>query len=103
MELGAVTEYIDVAQITLYVFWIFFFGLIFYLQAETRREGYPLESDTTGRLEDPGPVFMPDPKTFKRPHGRGEVSYPNDVRETRELKLERTGDWDGAPDRKSVV
>ncbi|MEM8876273.1 MAG: photosynthetic reaction center subunit H [Pseudomonadota bacterium] len=97
MELGAVTEYIDVAQITLYVFWVFFFGLIFYLQMETRREGYPLESDTTGELDNPGPVFMPDPKTFKKPHGRGSVSYPNDVRETRKLKLERTGSWDGAP------
>jgi photosynthetic reaction center H subunit len=97
MEVGAVTEYIDVAQITLYVFWIFFFGLIFYLQAETRREGYPLESDTTGELDDPGPIFMPDAKTFVRPFKRGSVSYPNDVRETRELALERTGTWDGAP------
>ena len=29
MHTGAITGYIDVAQLTLYVFWMFFFGLIF--------------------------------------------------------------------------
>ena len=42
---GAVTGYIDVAQLVLYAFWIFFVGLIFYLRREDKREGYPLESD----------------------------------------------------------
>jgi photosynthetic reaction center H subunit len=42
---GAITGYIDVAQATLYVFWLFFFGLIFYLRGEDRREGYPLVED----------------------------------------------------------
>ena len=27
METGAITQYVDVAQLVLYVFWIFFFGL----------------------------------------------------------------------------
>ena len=37
-------QYIDGAQIALYAFWIFFFGLIVYLRREDRREGYPLKS-----------------------------------------------------------
>jgi photosynthetic reaction center H subunit len=44
MTTGAITGYIDVAQITLYAFWIFFAGLIYYLLQENKREGYPLES-----------------------------------------------------------
>ena len=38
--------YIDVAQVTIWLFWLFFAGLIVYLRREDRREGYPLESDT---------------------------------------------------------
>ena len=34
MPKGAITQYIDVAQVVLYVFWVFFFGLIFYLRRE---------------------------------------------------------------------
>ena len=37
-------QYIDGAQIALYAFWIFFFGLVIYLRREDRREGYPLKS-----------------------------------------------------------
>ena len=45
MEIGAITEYVDVAQVVLYVFWIFFFLVIFYLHTENKREGYPLVTD----------------------------------------------------------
>jgi photosynthetic reaction center H subunit len=45
MQVGAITGYIDVAQVALYAFWIFFAGLIFYLRGEDRREGYPLVND----------------------------------------------------------
>lgn len=41
-------EYIDFAQITVYLFWFFFAGLIIYLRREDKREGYPLESDRKG-------------------------------------------------------
>ena len=53
---GAITQYIDVAQILLYAFWIFFAGLIIYLRREDKREGYPLESDRSARAthRDPG-------------------------------------------------
>lgn len=68
METGAITGYIDVAQMILYAFWIFFFGLIFYLQRESRREGYPLV-DEKGRKENHG-LWMPErKKVFKVKHG----------------------------------
>lgn len=41
-------ENIDFAQITIWLFWFFFAGLILYLRREDKREGYPLESDRKG-------------------------------------------------------
>ena len=41
METGAITEYVDVAQLVLYAFWLFFFGLIVYLRREDRRGRTP--------------------------------------------------------------
>ena len=43
---GAITGHIDVALVVLYAFWIFFFGLVVYLQRESRREGFPMAPDT---------------------------------------------------------
>ena len=39
MGTGAITQYVDVAQIVLYMFWLFFAGLIYYLLRENHREG----------------------------------------------------------------
>jgi photosynthetic reaction center H subunit len=86
----------DVAQVVLYVFWFFFFGLIFYLRREDRREGYPLEADTTGKLENTGWVWIPPAKTFKLFHG-GEEKAPNFKRDTRPLKAKRMAPWSGSP------
>ncbi len=69
MPYGDVIGHIDVAQITLYAFWFFFAGLLYYLRREDRREGFPLESEITGRVEDPGPLWLPEPKEFNLPHG----------------------------------
>jgi photosynthetic reaction center H subunit len=97
MQTGALTQYLDVAQVVLYAFWVFFVGLIFYIRQEDRREGYPLEHDTTGALSPKGFPFMPDPKTFVLPHGGGSVSMPNDKRDSeRVLNLARTGPWPGS-------
>jgi photosynthetic reaction center H subunit len=57
MQVGAITGYMDVAQITLYAFWIFFFCLIVYLRGEDRKEGYPLvEGNAYAGPEDLGPM-----------------------------------------------
>ena len=61
--MGALTSYFDVAQVTLYVFWLFFAGLIYYLLQENKREGYPLESDRSANIKVQGWPPMPSPKT----------------------------------------
>ena len=67
MQFGAITGYIDLAQILLYMFWIFFAGLIYYLIREGHREGYPMVTDGLSREVQGWPV--PSPKTFKTVHG----------------------------------
>ena len=64
METGAITSYIDVAQLVLYAFWIFFAGLIYYLHQEDKREGYPLLSDRSDHVKVQGFPPIPSPKTF---------------------------------------
>src|SRR6056297_452500 len=74
MPTGAFTGYMDVAQMVLYAFWIFFFGLIFYLRREDKREGYPLESDRSDRaprVKVVGWPRPPEPKTFVLPLDQG--------------------------------
>lgn len=74
MEFGAITGYVDLAQILLYVFWLFFAGLIYYLIREGHREGYPMETDGLGR--DPWAWPVPSaPKVFKTAHG--DVTVPD--------------------------
>jgi len=93
---GAITSNIDVAQVVLYAFFIFFAGLIFYLRREDRREGYPLESDATGQVGDRGFLLIPEPKTFLRAHG-APVLAPNFVHDTREINATKVAPWPGAP------
>lgn len=65
METGAITGHIDVAQVVLYAFWIFFAGLVLYLLRENKREGYPLVSDRTdGRVVVQGFPATPEKKPF---------------------------------------
>lgn len=68
MGTGAITSYFDVAQLVLYLFWIFFAGLIYYLVRENRREGYPLQTHRGTRHE--GWIPMPAPKTYLLEDGR---------------------------------
>jgi photosynthetic reaction center H subunit len=97
MQTGALTAYLDVAQITLYAFWIFFAGLIWYIRQEDRREGYPLENDVTGDYNRDPWLFVPAPKQFNMPHGRGTVSVPDGKRDGRQILGERTGRGPGNP------
>ncbi len=81
MPTGAITQYIDVAQLVLYAFWVFFAGLIFYLHRESKREGYPLEIEGNGRVIAEGFPSMPKPKSYLLRSGRV-VTAPNPRRET---------------------
>ena len=87
---------LDVAQIVLYAFWLFFFGLLFYLRREDRREGYPLESATEPGFKARDVIWIPKPKTFRRSDGR-EVSVPNFRADTRPVNATKTESWPGAP------
>jgi photosynthetic reaction center H subunit len=95
---GAITGYIDVAQIVLYMFWAFFAGLIYYLQRESKREGFPLESDLPSgeTRKTPGLVGMPTTKTFHLAHGEA-VTVPNAQRAEPPLKAAPSHRWIGAP------
>jgi|GEM_PF-18273 len=100
MPIGAITGYIDVAQLVLYAFWLFFFGLVFYIRTEDKREGYPLVPDpqvpseqNAGRMEGFPP--MPKPKTFRLADGTTRQA----PREDKDLEVKATPaeSWPGAP------
>jgi photosynthetic reaction center H subunit len=96
MQTGAITNYIDVAQLTLYAFWIFFACLIYYLRTEDKREGYPLVSERSPNVRVEGFPPMPKPKLFLLPHGgtrmAPRVEAPEIVTGARPI-----GGWPGAP------
>ncbi len=96
MQIGAITGYLDLAQIVLYMFWLFFAGIIFYLVIEGHREGYPMESE-----ERPGSAAIlgwpiPSPKTFKLANGK-EVTVPELNRPEPPLATRRDGMSFGNP------
>ncbi|MEL7480497.1 MAG: photosynthetic reaction center subunit H [Pseudomonadota bacterium] len=88
---------IDLVDVCLWAFTIFFFFLVLYLQRESMREGYPTESDVTGEIDGSPPFFPAEPKKFILPHGRGTATPEDLPRETRELALKRMSKWDGSP------
>ena len=67
----------DVAELAFLLFLGFFVALVFYLNRESRREGYPLEDEDTGRVQ-PGSLFDSGKKSFQLPNGRG-TYVPEDV------------------------
>ncbi|MEM7081586.1 MAG: photosynthetic reaction center subunit H [Pseudomonadota bacterium] len=92
-------ESIDLVEILFTLFWLFFFGLVFYLHREGKREGYPLESDRTdrsgGRVKVQGFPAAPPKKSFLAPLG-GVVYVPRDEVE-RPLAAEPAAPYPGAP------
>jgi photosynthetic reaction center H subunit len=96
MMRGAITSHIDVAQVVLYAFWIFFAGLIYYLRREDRREGYPLENEGMGRSKERGFLLIPTPKIFRLPHG-GTVAAPRFDVDPRPVNGTKVAPWPGAP------
>ncbi len=93
--------YIDVAQLTIWAFWFFFAGLIFYLRQEDKREGYPLDSDRTersgGRVKVVGFPDLPKPKTFIRPHNAGTVMAPREEAPSTKINATPSAGFPGAP------
>jgi photosynthetic reaction center H subunit len=77
-------------------FLAFFAYLVFWLQREGAREGYPLEEERTGRLK-PFLFSPPEPKTFRLGHGQGDVTVPYGRRDTRELAATKPSKVNGSP------
>ena len=94
MQIGAITGYIDVAQVTLYAFFIFFAGLVLYLRREDKREGYPLTPDRP----EPRTVVEGFPPT---PPAKRFILGHHGMRVSREIERDvaalPTGPWPGAP------
>jgi photosynthetic reaction center H subunit len=98
METGAITSYIDVAQLVLYAFWIFFAGLIYYLHQEDKREGYPLLTTDrrSTRVQVQGFPPIPAPKMFETLHGHTYMAPPGNM-DDRPIRATPVGKWPGAP------
>lgn len=102
MKAGALGSYIDIAQVVLYLFWLFFAGLIYYLHREGKREGYPMEHDNGSRKVVQGWPVVPKAKIFRLRDGTTRSSPPvsseepplNATRANRSLgtPLDPTGD-----------
>jgi photosynthetic reaction center H subunit len=90
------TSYLDVTQVVLYAFWLFFAGLIYWLRKEDRREGYPVESDNPRIVLSPHSILIPKPKMFLLPNGHT-VQAPRFDRDERELLAERSSVAAGSP------
>ncbi|WP_116132290.1 photosynthetic reaction center subunit H [Tropicimonas sp. IMCC34043] len=94
---GTIIGTLDLAMLSLYLFVLFFIGLVIYLQRENMREGYPLEDEKGGLAANQGPLSVPGSKTFKLPHGRGEVTVPSfDSDRDRDFAMEQVEGFGGA-------
>ena len=70
----------DLASAAIWLFWLFFAGLVYYLQTENMREGYELEDDDGNIAPNQGPFPLPKDKTFNLPHSRGSLTVPSGAR-----------------------
>lgn len=96
METGAITQYVDVAQIVLYMFWVFFAGLIYYLVRENHREGYPLDPGRPNGPQQEGWPPVPDPVSYKTADGHVHLS-PDLNRPDGQYNGTPVHAWNGAP------
>lgn len=87
MQTAPTSVFQDLAALSLYIFYAFFFLLVLWLHREGKREGYPLVSDRADR-ELAAPIHgfpaTPEPKVFKLAHGHGTISAPG-PREERDV------------------
>jgi photosynthetic reaction center H subunit len=91
----------DLASLAIWSFWGFFAFLIYYIQTENMREGFPRETEDGATASTAGLFGLPAPKTFRLPHGRGTVTVPSAENEAahrrHDLALARTAVSDGFP------
>ncbi|MGJ8621785.1 MAG: photosynthetic reaction center subunit H [Yoonia sp.] len=78
----------DLASAAIWLFWIFFAGLVYYLQTENMREGYPLRDDNDGVPANESLFPLPKEKTFKLRDGRGELTVPSAEYEAEKMRTD---------------
>ncbi len=86
MEPGYVFGQVDAAELATYAFFAFFFGLVFFIQRESRREGFPLIDEKTGKEKAMSWIFLPTPKVYRMADGTTHVA-PNPQGEDRQVAL----------------
>lgn len=90
----------DLASAAIWLFWLFFAGLIYYLQTENMREGFPLQDDDGNEAVNQGPFPLPKEKTFILRDGK-ELVVPSkeneDAHRRTDLALARTSKAGGYP------
>ncbi len=91
----------DLASAAIWLFWIFFAGLVYYLQTENMREGYPLRDDDDSVPANESLLPIPKGKTFKLRDGRGELTVPSreyeDSKMRTDLALAQSSPSTGSP------
>lgn len=94
--IGAFTQQIDLPQVLIVGFVLFFLGLVYYIRREDKREGYPLEEaipELGHRIV--GFPTIPEPKVYERLEG-GTAVLPQEY-ERRELFARPREFFPGAP------
>ena len=97
MQAGAITGYFDVAQVALYVFWIFFAGVVYYCHRESKRDGgFPMVADHSDRSRGRDNIegFPPIPPLIERRLTHGAPRVPA---AERPIAATPTAPWPGAP------
>ncbi|MEM1174233.1 MAG: photosynthetic reaction center subunit H [Pseudomonadota bacterium] len=87
---------IDLVEILFTLFWVFFIGLVYYLQREMKREGYPLVSDRSDHITVQGFPAMPSPKTYYTDDGRS-IQVPRNEGPDKDFNGEPAEKNPGAP------
>ncbi|MBT8614327.1 photosynthetic reaction center subunit H [Polynucleobacter paneuropaeus] len=98
MGAGAITQYVDLAQVVVYLFLFFFVGLVIYLTLESKREGFPLETERFGQIRrEDGILGMPRIKKFVTEFGETYFAPSKNPLDTQKVSAEPIHPWNGAP------
>lgn len=95
MTIPATPVFLDAAAVSLYIFFAFFAGLIYYLTRENKREGYPMVGELPDR---PGFATMhgfpetPAPKVFRLHYPEG-ATVVQGVRPERDVSAQLVPDY----------
>lgn len=98
MGTGAITQSIDVTSILFTLFILFFVGLVRYLILESKRDGFPLESQRFGKIyNESGFLGLPISKIYKQAFGKTFVAPLKEAPAPEVLNAKPAHRMNGAP------